>query len=272
VQALAHIAVHAGLVLQALSSSVHREVQVAGVKHDLEAPACMCRDAAAAALSPIESLKRLSSRLALSGDLQIAYESVLETLSYQVKDINAAAFLVLQLLHELNSDPLERIRLRKEPTFIAGSIIAGIKSTLYHYAREVGGISIEFGDFSSIPALIIDKREISRALSNLIINAIKYGEKGSTVHVNAVRSRERKAVMVSVMNYGTGVAEEDKDRIFLGNYRTKDAEETAQGEGWGLKIAQRIMRLHGGDLEITQLKNPTIFSLVFPVSLISKEN
>lgn len=264
-QLLSHIAVQSGLVLQALSSNVHREMQVAGVKHDLIAPMLMARDAAAAALTPLEELRRFVRR---SGPIYDPVDSLLQTLTYQVKDINAAAFRTLQLLYELDSDPLERIKPHFEATFLAGDIIAGMKATLLHYARETRRMSIEFGDFSSVPPLMIDRFQIWRALGNLIVNAVKYGEPGTKISVNGLRIRERRAVAIAVMNYGIGVNPEDKERVFQGNFRSIEAQRIATGEGWGLKIAQRIMRLHKGDLELTQLKDPTVFTLVFPSSAI----
>ncbi len=268
-QLLGQIAHQSSLMLQALSISVFREMQFGGVKHDLLAPMLMVRDASTATQHPISQLRSILSGLRLPTDVQIASNGALGLLTNQIKDINASGFLLLSLLTELDSDPVQKIVLYPEETALAGDIIATMASSLRHYAKETRQMSIEFGNFDSIPSLHIDRFQVWRALGNLVTNAIKYGERGSTIRVDALRVRERKAIVVSVVNYGMGIVEKDQGQIFCGNYRSPEAQQVANGEGWGLKIVQQIMRLHQGEVELTRLKDPTIFSLIFPWSRVS---
>ena len=59
----------------------------------------------------------------------------------------------------------------------------------------------------------------------------------------------------------------EKDEIFEGNFRSPRFEKKL-GLGLGLKIARAAMRKQGGDVVLSQLANPTIFSIIIPRRLI----
>jgi two-component system, OmpR family, sensor histidine kinase MprB len=82
-------------------------------------------------------------------------------------------------------------------------------------------------------------RQLERAISNLVDNAVKYSATEAPVDVVVDR------FCVSVRDRGAGIAAEDADHIFDRFYRSVDAR-TLPGSGLGLSIVDEIIRSHGG--------------------------
>jgi signal transduction histidine kinase len=110
-----------------------------------------------------------------------------------------------------------------------------------------------------------DRDRLAEVLDNLISNAVKYSPGGGTVHLEIHREDER--AVVSVRDQGIGIAEGDLDRLFrpfsrVRNLRTADIE----GSGLGLYICDRIVRAHGGRLEVqTAPEKGAVFSFTVPL-------
>lgn len=94
--------------------------------------------------------------------------------------------------------------------------------------------------------ILANRRLFERAVTNLLLNAMAYGEGKITVFV---REHEQRCV-VDVQDNGPGIAEQDRRNVVkpfvrLGKKKTR-------GTGLGLAIVARIMALHGGRLHIVQ--------------------
>ena len=90
-----------------------------------------------------------------------------------------------------------------------------------------------------------DRELISRALSNLIDNALKYG--GTRI---VVRSRvEPGEAVLEVEDNGAGIAAEDRDRA-MGRFTRLDNARTRPGAGLGLAMVGAVARLHHGRFEL----------------------
>lgn len=91
--------------------------------------------------------------------------------------------------------------------------------------------------------------ELHRALANLVSNAIKYSDDGSTV---VVRLEQRSDdVFLTVVDHGLGISESDQASLFREFHRSSNPEALRRpGTGLGLVIVQRIVARHGGDIRI----------------------
>ena len=82
---------------------------------------------------------------------------------------------------------------------------------------------------------------------NLIDNAAEALENSSfrEISVSTKSLADTEAVEISVADTGYGISPEDKDKLFLPHFSTKD-----RGTGLGLAIAARIIAEHGGSIHV----------------------
>ena len=92
-----------------------------------------------------------------------------------------------------------------------------------------------------------DENRLSKAVSTLVENALKYVDAGGRVDVELTRAG--KNAQLAITNTGSVINEEDLPHIFDRFYRTDKARTSgAGGFGLGLAIAREIAREHGGDI------------------------
>ncbi len=103
-----------------------------------------------------------------------------------------------------------------------------------------------------------------RAVNNLVINAIRYGNEGSCIGLYA--SSDQRGATVYVENEGPALSQDELDRMFSRFYRgDKSRSEYTESNGLGLALVKAIMAMHGGDATARMLDNGHIrFSLHFP--------
>lgn len=108
-----------------------------------------------------------------------------------------------------------------------------------------------------------DPALIEEALQNLIGNAIRYSQSKT---IELALTNKRTAVILSVKDYGIGIAPEHQSRIFERFYRIDKARSRELGgTGLGLAIVKHIARLHGGKISLTSnINEGCTFSIVLP--------
>ncbi|MFO8068534.1 MAG: HAMP domain-containing sensor histidine kinase [Alkalibacterium sp.] len=109
-----------------------------------------------------------------------------------------------------------------------------------------------------------DTEKIVRVFHNLLSNALKYGEGGSLVLIEAKQGE--KNVFISIKNNGKTLPKEAIEQLFERFYRaeTSRSQETA-GTGLGLAIAQSIVELHKGTITARVDNGWTVFDVVLPL-------
>ena len=95
---------------------------------------------------------------------------------------------------------------------------------------------------------------------NIIDNAIKYTEKDGAVRVEA--ALENAHIRITVADTGKGISADDLPHIKEKFYK---ADTTVRGSGIGLAVADEIIRLHGGELQIdSELGKGTRVTVLLP--------
>jgi signal transduction histidine kinase len=96
-----------------------------------------------------------------------------------------------------------------------------------------------------LPIVYGDKNRIRQVFINIIDNAIKYSSDGDTVTVTAEECDGD--VQITVSDTGCGIKESDLPKVKTKFYK---ANHTRRGSGIGLAVADEIMTMHGGKLEL----------------------
>jgi signal transduction histidine kinase len=105
---------------------------------------------------------------------------------------------------------------------------------------------------------------LRRILSNLISNALRYGQDGKEIGITL--REEEKLVWIDVWDKGKGISSQDIHHIFDRLY-TGEASRNAslQGTGLGLTITKNLVEKQGGQITVTSKANEkTIFSFSLP--------
>ena len=101
----------------------------------------------------------------------------------------------------------------------------------------------------NILMVAMDARLISQVLVNLLDNAYKHSEEGTSIYIKVVEDKENDLVRFSVEDEGTGIPEDAIPNIFQMFYRVENHEQSkTRGVGIGLTICQSIIEAHGGKI------------------------
>ena len=111
-----------------------------------------------------------------------------------------------------------------------------------------------------------DRRLLSRALMNLIDNAIRYNRAGGAVVISALVHHE--TAVLTIRSNGDGIFGEAKEKVFDRFYRGDSfSGDVAAGHGLGLSIAREIARAHKGDVTLLRSDRQwTEFCMTLPIA------
>lgn len=112
--------------------------------------------------------------------------------------------------------------------------------------------------------LVADDSLVTRALGNLLSNALRHAPSGSEVLLHA-RVDDQGTCTIAVVNRGPRIPAEFIERVFERFFRVAPArEDSAAGSGLGLAIVRSIMELHQGTVDVRSDDERTAFTLRFP--------
>ena len=112
----------------------------------------------------------------------------------------------------------------------------------------------------------IDFTLMTRVISNLVENAIKYSGPGATVEV--MTWDDEKWVYLEIKDNGVGIPAEELSNIFEKFYRIKnDANHSIKGTGLGLYLVKYFVELHGGTISVESIAG---IETKFLVKLVNK--
>ena len=104
---------------------------------------------------------------------------------------------------------------------------------------------------------------LTRALTNLVSNAYRYGKDGG--HILVSLNTEDTFAVMRVADDGIGIAPEDQEKIFARFYQA-DSSRAGEGTGLGLSIAAQIAKLHKGEVSVNSRPGEgSIFTVRLPL-------
>lgn len=132
----------------------------------------------------------------------------------------------------------------------------------YRAAAEAKGVRLTTFLAGSCPTLTADRQLLSRAIGNLVSNAIKYTHANGSVEV--ITAARAGSVSVSVRDTGCGIAPATQTRLFQ-KYSRVGTSVAVEGSGLGLYIVRRIAEAHGGSVAVaSDVGQGSTFTLSLP--------
>lgn len=98
-----------------------------------------------------------------------------------------------------------------------------------------------------LPQIHADREALSRALFNLLDNAVKYSGESRKISLRAWADESN--IFIEVEDEGAGIGKEEQQRVFEKFYRSETIHESSvKGSGIGLTIVDHIVKAHGGEV------------------------
>jgi len=142
-------------------------------------------------------------------------------------------------------------------------IIAELADAVLMYGEKAKDdkITLDFEESEEIAIVNGDKNRLRQVFINIIDNAIKYTGAGGTVNVRFEKSNEH--IVIYIADNGCGISKTDLPKI---KNRFFKANNTVRGSGIGLAVADEIVKMHGGSLDISsELGKGTTVSITLPL-------
>lgn len=142
-------------------------------------------------------------------------------------------------------------------------ILAELGEAVLIYAERANReqLTVVYNEPEMLPPVYGDKNRIRQVFINIIDNAIKYSSPGGTITIDAQEATD--GIRISIRDTGCGIKKSD-----LGKVKTKfyKANHTRRGSGIGLGVADEIITMHGGKLELASEENVgTTVTISLPV-------
>lgn len=137
---------------------------------------------------------------------------------------------------------------------------------IYFEKAKKDNITINYSEPEFLCVVYGDKNRLRQVFINVIDNAIKYNDAGGTVDISVEKTE--KELIITVADSGCGIAAADLPKVKAKFYK---ANRTRRGSGIGLAVADEIISMHGGTLEIdSELNVGTTVTITLP--LVQKLN
>jgi signal transduction histidine kinase len=250
--ALVLMAIGAVLALRGINKESEtmklRGALIANVSHELRTPLSMIRLGA-------ETLQRgkLNENERKEIEQQILREVLL--LSHMVENVLDVARIQNRNTKALAFTPVQ-------PRELIQTLLATYDSWI-----RSRGFTVKVNLDETIQSQMWDRDAVSRALLNLIDNAIKYSDDLKEIEIVLRKSAEH--VVVEVKDRGVGIEAKDVSHLFEPYYRARFSDtSTRRGAGLGLTLVHQILTSHGGRVEIESAPGAgSTFRLLFPIEL-----
>lgn len=214
-------------------ASIERErsLVLAGISHDLRTPL---------------------TRLRIAAEF-IADQATSDSLIADVEQMDAVVGQFLDYARLGEQEPVSVTNLKALAEAVASP-----------YTRRAAHLTLELDE---LPLCQIRPLLIKRALSNLLDNAIKYGEGDLVLRLQMQSRRGRPCALLAVLDRGPGIPPESVDAVKQPFVRLDAARGGVGGSGLGLAIVERAARLHDGEFRLEPREGGgLVASLTLPIA------
>ncbi len=213
------------MVRQLASTEVLRNDFVENVSHEFKTP-----------IAAIEGYVTLLQRKDISSEMKDEY---VEKIIYNTKRLSSLTGNILLLSRIENQE----VEIEKELFDLSEEVRSAIVSLESKWLKK--GLDLDI-DMEEV-AYIGNKELLQHAIINVIDNSIKYNKHGGKLTI-VVKQEEK--IIIKIIDTGIGMSQEVLGRAYEKFYQG-DTSRTSQGNGLGLSLVSRIIKLHGGTISLT---------------------
>ena len=147
----------------------------------------------------------------------------------------------MKLVYQLKSGMLPLAKEQHDVTRFAKEVVIDLLNSPEHEGRNV----TFFSECSGMQCSFDDKL-MRRALSNVVVNALKHNSPKTNVAVSL--SCDEQLTYFEVADTGGGMTSQELEGLFERYWRGTNTEVKAEGSGLGMAIAKQIVEAHGGTI------------------------
>jgi signal transduction histidine kinase len=224
----------------------------------------------------------------IAGYLEALRDNVLKPTPERFAAMYSETQLLLHLVEDLHTLSLaDAGELSLQRARIAPRQLLERVASTYQHAAEQGGVALRVCADDDLPEICADAEQLTRALGNLVSNALRYTPPGGTIvlgarcETNGERRTTNEAevvpfvlrpssfVVLDIRDTGVGIAAEHLPAIFERFYRADPSrQEATGGSGLGLAIVKSIVEAHGGQVGVESVPGQgTTFTIALPVEV-----
>lgn len=202
-----------------------------------------------------EFLSRMSHELRTPLNAILGFSQLLESSDLSATNLERVGYVqragrhLLELINEvLEISRIEagRLELSLEPVQVM-EVLREAADFVRPLAEE-RGIHLTLSGAENAELYVkADRQRLKQVLLNLVANAVKYNRERGTVHLQS-QMQSHDCIRIAVVDSGVGIAEENRDRLFVPFERLGAEQSAVQGTGLGLALTKSFAEAMGGHL------------------------
>ena len=222
--------------LEHLERELHtRDEFLASASHDLKNP-----------IAGIKGTAQLLSRRLAHGR-QLDLDNVRDALERIISVANRAAMQVDELLDNASMQMGRALDLDTRPV----DLVELTARLVAEHQQQTDKHEFRLEQHVTAVVTLVDERRLTRAIGNLLENAVKYSPNGGVIRVEVGADDGARTAVLAVHDQGLGIPASDASRIFDRFERGSNVVGVIGGTGIGLASTRHVVDSHGGTIEVS---------------------